>query len=550
MKYLTVASILAVVAPALWAAESSVNDRFYDAIRADDGPAVEMLLKAGGNVNARDSRGNTPLMYAAAVGSPQMMRRLIAAGADVNARNGFQATAPIWGANDLQKSRVLIENGADVNARSKQGRTPLLIAAAQAGNVETVRLLLKKGADPAKRDAANRSPLLEAAAANDTATVKLLLDRGEDVKIRNAGGFTPLVYAAGYGSAALVKALLDRGADVNAQTGPSYGPPVKNGPIAIGNLSPLMTAVNSGSAETVRLLLQAGADVNATDVRGMTPLMPAVATDHTNEEIIRMLLARRPAMDVKSKANETIADWAAKFNNPSVLSLLKQAALLPEVPSIIPVARSLPNSKDARDAAEKGIALLQKSSAVSLKEGGCLSCHAHNITTMAMATARRQGVHFNEAVAADLANGTRLQFAAFAEGMYERMDPPAVDILTYALFALSVEGAAPDRITDAMVHDVVAQQRTDGSWGMFGVARPPMMDAGLSTVATAIRGLRHYAPPAMKSEIDERIARAAGWLMNSQPRTTEDAVMQLLGAKWAGLDQPTIDRLAQRVLAI
>ena len=159
-------------------------------------------------------------------------------------------------------------------------------------------------------------------------------------------------------------------------------------------------------------------------------------------------------------------------------------------------------------------------------------------------------MHFNEAVAADLANGTRLQFAAFAEGMYERMDPPAVDILTYALFALSVEGAAPDRITDAMVHDVVAQQRTDGSWGMFGIARPPMMDAGFSTVATAIRGLRHYAPPAMKSEIDERIARAAGWLMNSQPRTTEDAVMQLLGAKWAGLDTPTIDRLAQWVLAI
>ena len=129
MKYLTVASIFAAVASALWAAESSVNDRFYDAIRADDGQAVEMLLKAGGNVNVRDSRGNTPLMYAAAVGSPQMIRQLIAAGADVNARNGFQAAALIWGANDLQKSRVLIENGADVNARSNDLRTPLIIAA-------------------------------------------------------------------------------------------------------------------------------------------------------------------------------------------------------------------------------------------------------------------------------------------------------------------------------------------------------------------------------------------------------------------------------------
>ena len=61
--------------------------------------------------------------------------------------------------------------------------------------------------------------------------------------------------------------------------------------------------------ETVRLLLQAGADVNVRDVRGMTPLMLAVASDHVNEQIVRMLLAKSPAMDAKSKAGETALDW-------------------------------------------------------------------------------------------------------------------------------------------------------------------------------------------------------------------------------------------------
>jgi ankyrin repeat protein len=47
-------------------------------------------------------------------------------------------------------------------------------------------------------------------------------------------------------------------------------------------------------------LLDNGADVNARDVRGMTPLMLAVATDHYSLEKIRMPIAKGADPTVQS----------------------------------------------------------------------------------------------------------------------------------------------------------------------------------------------------------------------------------------------------------
>src|SRR5260370_10405904 len=141
MRFLT---ILLALAPLMEAAAPNLSDQFYNAIRADDRPGVAKLLSGdAASVTTRDSRGNTPLMYAAAVGSVDMMRQLIAAGSDVNAKNNFDSTALMWCSNDLQKVRLLLDKGADVNAHSKQGRTPLVIAAAHHGNIEVIRLLIK-----------------------------------------------------------------------------------------------------------------------------------------------------------------------------------------------------------------------------------------------------------------------------------------------------------------------------------------------------------------------------------------------------------------------
>jgi len=94
LKQSTKAAVLLALAMQLPAAAPTVSDQFYNAIRADDNSTVAQLLSGGAGANTRDSRGATPLMYAAAVGSAGMMRQIRTAGADVNAKNNFDAPEP------------------------------------------------------------------------------------------------------------------------------------------------------------------------------------------------------------------------------------------------------------------------------------------------------------------------------------------------------------------------------------------------------------------------------------------------------------------------
>ena len=65
----------------------------YGASTADVMPVLELLLERGAEVNAADGRGNTPLMLAAAECDPPVVRRLLAAGADMAAINLLGLTA-------------------------------------------------------------------------------------------------------------------------------------------------------------------------------------------------------------------------------------------------------------------------------------------------------------------------------------------------------------------------------------------------------------------------------------------------------------------------
>jgi ankyrin repeat protein len=96
------------------------------------------------DVTVRDRRVNTLLIYAAAFGSVDAVRRLVERGADVNAKNSFGATALVYAAANEAKVRLLVAHGADVNARTRQGRTPLTIAAACDGCSGVVKLLPKR----------------------------------------------------------------------------------------------------------------------------------------------------------------------------------------------------------------------------------------------------------------------------------------------------------------------------------------------------------------------------------------------------------------------
>ena len=536
----------AAVAGAAFGQETS--DRFYTAIRENNLPALRELLKSA-DANTRDKRGTTPLMYAAENGSVDAIRAILAAGANVNSANDFGATTLMWGIADAEKVRALLAAGADVKAKSKMGRTPLHMAAANDGSSATVKLLLDRGANPTERDNQQSTPLLAATAANDLASIKLLLEHGADPNDSNVAGITPLINAAGNGNLKAIEMLLARGADVNAVSKAEINPPVKNGPIALGNLTALLVAAPAAGPDVIKALLDAGAKVDAADVRQMTPLMIAVATDHADPRVVRLMLDRGADAKHKDREGQSAMDWARKFNSPSILREFSLQAKMVQTSRVIIPARLI-GTGDPKFAAAKSAQLLQTASGSFFKEGGCGSCHAQNLTAVATSAAKLAGIPVHEGAKAAELKGAQSFLTGVEQGLLQRMDAPVPEILTYIGMQLAAENAPADRGTDAMVHNIAALQSQAGNWHLGWVARPPMSDGDISRTAVAVRILQLYGPAGRKAELKQRIQRAAAWLAAAEPKTTEDLNMQLLGLKWAGAPSRDLQAGVRKLLRL
>ncbi|AGT07524.1 ankyrin repeat domain-containing protein [Paracoccus aminophilus] len=100
--------------------------------------------------NGRDSGGDTHFATTVMAKKFDVVKAMLACGADVNLKTdeGWTPlhTAAYWGPADMV--RLLIANGADVNAVGDyDGWTPLLMAVSSDDDPEVVKALLEAGAD-------------------------------------------------------------------------------------------------------------------------------------------------------------------------------------------------------------------------------------------------------------------------------------------------------------------------------------------------------------------------------------------------------------------
>ncbi|MBS1216963.1 MAG: hypothetical protein H6R21_96 [Proteobacteria bacterium] len=133
------------------------------ALAARDGSlqVLRYLIAAGADLNARTPVNETPLMLAAYFGDDgsnssdrhdAAMRLLVEAGASLeNVQHNYTALAYAAYQNRQRALRYLLERGARVDAdasgRTVYVNTPLMMAAIQ-GHRDAVRMLLRAGADP------------------------------------------------------------------------------------------------------------------------------------------------------------------------------------------------------------------------------------------------------------------------------------------------------------------------------------------------------------------------------------------------------------------
>jgi ankyrin repeat protein len=94
---------------------------------------IQVLLKHGADVTARDNTHSTPLHLASSKRSPEIVQLLIKHGADVNALDGNRKMplhlASSEGSPEI--ARILIEHGADVTTRNDTHATPLHLASSK-----------------------------------------------------------------------------------------------------------------------------------------------------------------------------------------------------------------------------------------------------------------------------------------------------------------------------------------------------------------------------------------------------------------------------------
>jgi ankyrin repeat protein len=211
-----------------------LNDALLAAAEKRDAAAVRALLARGADVNAKKHPGgDTALEIASMAGDVETTEVLLDNGVDTEAKLGLGMTTLMQAG--IRTLNLLLAKGANVNAKDDKGKTVLMwaIDPQLSGSIEKVQALLEKGADVAAKDNDGKTPLMWALSGHNTsgtfnpATIHLLLEKGADVNARDNRGQTVLMLAVSFWATArfsveslfspMVKELIARGADVNAK---------------------------------------------------------------------------------------------------------------------------------------------------------------------------------------------------------------------------------------------------------------------------------------------------------------------------------------------
>lgn len=205
--------------------------------------ALTIMLKKGVNINlgqdAPAEAGNTPLHIACMRGKPEIVKTLIALGADDTIQNITGNTPAHYLAKNnicltTEKREELFSMLPHIDLAGRDGETPLMTLMSETNaNIDKIKLL------------------------------KILLAKGANVNCADNNGNTPLLLCAkDYGSFKMIKMFCEAGADINAAD-------------SEGN-NVLYYILDGGDLQAAKYLLKQGADYNRRNLDGISPAQLAI----------------------------------------------------------------------------------------------------------------------------------------------------------------------------------------------------------------------------------------------------------------------------------
>lgn len=302
----------------------------------DRADAVKVLLEYLPNaIDAKDGRGNTPLLVATKHGHLDTIRVLRAADAAPGVTDEQGWTAFFWaaflGAVDIIKALLGYEAGAadikaNIEATDKNGNTPIMVAIEE-NKFDAVALLIELGADVNAKNNAGATPAMLAARNWDLATLRLLHENGADLNQKDKGDNSVLVYATckqkgqfdREAASATVKLLKDCGADLEMR---NYRWD-----------TPLVIAFDRGQAmksmEGAEVLIEAGANIHDKDNNGETVLMRVGVKK--NREAVTLLIDKGVDVDAQDNQGWVALSHACSRNDVVFAEILLSAGASTQV---------------------------------------------------------------------------------------------------------------------------------------------------------------------------------------------------------------------------
>ncbi|QHC02262.1 ankyrin repeat domain-containing protein [Epidermidibacterium keratini] len=256
-------------------------------------------------------------------------------------------------AGDVATAQQLIAAGADVNAKDSTYQSAYLISTSE-GPLELARLMLANGADLSSLDSYDGTGLIRAAERGLALIAGELVQAGIDLDHVNNIGYQAIHEAVWFGaddqpSTDTVRVLVAAGADLDTpsesegltplQMAQQKGYPASAATLTAAQGAPiadpdaaLLAAASAGDADGVAVALRSGADIEARDDRERTALL--LASTYDRVDVARLLVAMGADPDALDDRHDT--PWLVTGVTGSVAML---EALLPAQPDLTIVNR-------------------------------------------------------------------------------------------------------------------------------------------------------------------------------------------------------------------